>query len=180
MLARILICSLTGVCLISASATAEQPGPGGDLAKLPIREITIFKDGHAFVLHEGETPTNEIGDIVLDYLPAPVLGTYWAYSGEKDAPLRAVVAARRDETVMRTATNLIELLQANLGRTVTITDTRNEIFTGIVVALPRKELESESRLVQVRGPRPAPQQPELLLLRGESGLKAINAREVSR
>ena len=42
-----------------------------DAASMPVRELTIFKDGHAFVLHEGNMPTDESGNVVLDYLPAP-------------------------------------------------------------------------------------------------------------
>ena len=33
----------------------------GALAKLPVKEITVFKDGHAFLLHEGVLPTDETG-----------------------------------------------------------------------------------------------------------------------
>ena len=63
MLARLLACSLAGLflilILIPTPALAEQAGPAGDLLKIPIREITIFKDGHAFVLHEGKMPTDQ-------------------------------------------------------------------------------------------------------------------------
>ena len=48
-------------------------------AKLPVKEVTIFKDGHAYVLHEGSAQTNENGDVVLDELPKPIMGTFWAY-----------------------------------------------------------------------------------------------------
>lgn len=50
------------------------------LQKMPIKELTVFKDGHAFVLHEGTMPTDAAGNVVLDYLPTPVVGTFWAYA----------------------------------------------------------------------------------------------------
>ncbi len=182
MLARLLTWALMGLflilILIPTPVLAEQAGPAGDLLKIPIREITIFKDGHAFVLHEGKMPTDQAGDVVLDYLPRPVLGTFWAYSSEKGAPLKAVIASRRDESVMRTATNLIELLRANVGKTVTITDTRNQTFTGTVIAIPQKE--PETAFPHTRGQRfpTPPQQAELLLFLTEERIKAINVREV--
>ena len=47
--------------------------------KLPVKEVTIFKDGHAYVLHEGSLPTDEKGNVAMDQLPKPILGTFWAY-----------------------------------------------------------------------------------------------------
>ena len=65
------------------------------LSKMPVREVTVFKDGHAFVLHEGNLPVAVDGSVALDGLPAPVLGTFWPYSAEKGATLRAVVAGQK-------------------------------------------------------------------------------------
>ena len=55
-----------------ADATGEAP------ANMPVKEITIFKDGHAFVLHEGEMPTDTDGNVIIDNLPKPIIGTFWA------------------------------------------------------------------------------------------------------
>ena len=98
---------------LAGAATAEPPP--GTFAKLPIKEITVFKDGHAFVAHEGEMPTDDHGNVVMDYLPAPVIGTFWPYSAEKRARLRSVVASQKRVLVERTALNLRELLEANIG-----------------------------------------------------------------
>ena len=46
---------------------------------MPVKEVTVFKDGHAFVLHEGAMPTDAAGNVLMDYLPSPVLGTFWPY-----------------------------------------------------------------------------------------------------
>ena len=47
----------------------EKPGMDA-LANMPVKEITIFKDGHVFVLHENSMATDDKGNVVLDYLPA--------------------------------------------------------------------------------------------------------------
>ncbi len=64
------------------------------LANMPVTEITVFKDGHAFVLHEGKMSTNTNGNVVLDYLPRPILGTFWAYSADAKAKLSSVVSGK--------------------------------------------------------------------------------------
>ncbi|HON66498.1 MAG TPA: hypothetical protein PLQ89_07945 [Phycisphaerae bacterium] len=45
-----------------ASTQAES----NPLDPLPIREVTVFKDGHAFVLREGRVTVDESGRAVLD------------------------------------------------------------------------------------------------------------------
>src|ERR1035437_1220612 len=81
--------------LTLAAAAAEKAAPLSTFGKLPIKEITVFKDVHAFVAHEGEMPADEHGNVVMDYLPAPVVGTFWPYSAEKRAKLTSVVASTK-------------------------------------------------------------------------------------
>ena len=84
MLLRTLL-SITTLALLGASAaSAEEAAPLSALAKMPVREVTVFKDGHAFVLHDGKMPVEPSGDVLMDYLPAPVLGTFWPYSADKE------------------------------------------------------------------------------------------------
>lgn len=53
-------------------ATVDEVPRFSALQKMPIKELTVFKDGHAFVLHEGAMPTDKSGNVLLDYLPTPV------------------------------------------------------------------------------------------------------------
>ena len=62
--------------VVSGVLVAQQPPSSGALARMPVKEVSIFKDGHAFVMHEGSMPTDASGNVVMDYLPAPILGTY--------------------------------------------------------------------------------------------------------
>jgi hypothetical protein len=72
-------------------------------AKLPVREVTVFKDGHAFVVHQGVLPTDADGNVIMDYLPTPVIGTFWPYATGKDVKLTGVVAGRQLIKTERTA-----------------------------------------------------------------------------
>src|ERR1035437_6464624 len=91
--------------LTLAASPAEKAAPLSTFCKLPIKEITVFKDGHAFVAHEGEMPTDEHGNVVMDYLPAPVIGTFWPYSAEKLAKLTSVIASQKRVLVERTGSD---------------------------------------------------------------------------
>ena len=92
---------LLGLALTLTSPAAEVPAagpdkaaPAGAVARLPVKEVTVFKDGHAFVLHEGKQPVGAGGDVVMDYLPAPVIGTFWPFSADRRAKLSAVRSMR--------------------------------------------------------------------------------------
>src|SRR5215468_9527212 len=112
---------LAGIMIAFAALTtaagfaAEKAVPQNTFSRLPIKEITVFKDGHAFVAHEGEMPVDKNGNVVMDYLPAPVLGTFWPYSMEPSVRLSAVTAGQKRVLIERTALNLRELLEANIG-----------------------------------------------------------------
>lgn len=112
------------VALTTAVAWAERAAPMSALANMPVKEITVFKDGHSFVLHTGKMPTDEHGNVVMDYLPTPVIGTFWPYSAEKHAKLSAVTASPRKVLVERTALNLRELIEANVGADMFVTEAR--------------------------------------------------------
>ena len=46
------------ICAWSALAHSAQQIADGSLARMPIKEVTVFKDGHAFVVHQGRLPTD--------------------------------------------------------------------------------------------------------------------------
>src|SRR3982751_3558206 len=104
-----LIAAAAMLCLAQVCSGAEPAAPLSALAKMPVKEITVFKDGHAFVLHEGKMPTDAAGTVLMDHLPTPVIGTFWPYSADKNAKLAMVTAGRRVVSVERTALALREL-----------------------------------------------------------------------
>jgi hypothetical protein len=87
--------------------------------RLPVREVTIFKDGHALLRREGSVPLSASGDVVLTDLPTPLLGTFFPYSLENE-PLISVTAGREKSEKSQTALTIAELIEANPGAAVTI------------------------------------------------------------
>lgn len=115
----------------------------GGLATLPVREVTVFKDGHAFVLREGAANANAQGEIVLDDLPTPVVGTFWAY--EVGGKLRGALASRQAVSRDRPALDLAELIKANIGADVTVVEANDKRFDAKILAVPQAKAEDGSQ-----------------------------------
>jgi hypothetical protein len=79
--------------LLATTLAAEKAAPLSVLGKMPVKEVSVFKDGHAFVAQEGPMPTDAAGNVLMDYLPTPVIGTFWPYSADKGAKLTGVLPA---------------------------------------------------------------------------------------
>jgi hypothetical protein len=122
---------------------AIQAEPAGSLARMPIKEVTVFKDGHAFVVHQGRVPVNAKGLVVLDRLPMPVLGTFWPYSADRDVKLTAVTASRHRVRGEATAIDLRGLLEANPGAMVEIVDLDAKTFSGRIQSLPARPVDEQ-------------------------------------
>jgi hypothetical protein len=151
------------------------------MANLPIKEVTVFKDGHAFVLHEGPMPTDGAGRVVLDYLPAPVLGTFWPYAADpKKARLVSVLAGKHILPVRRTSLTVAELIEGNPGAKVRIREaaakddkTPRETYEAVILGIPTRGTEE---LARTSPPGAEPRLPErggLVLLRTAGGVKAV-------
>jgi hypothetical protein len=97
----------------AATPAAAAPSEG-----LPIREVTVFKDGHALVLRRGAVTLNDHADAVLTDLPRPVMGTFWAECDSADARLASVRVERVDTQKPTPAANITDLLAANIGRAI--------------------------------------------------------------
>src|SRR5687768_8195237 len=93
-LAAAIACSPRTQAQVALPAANDTPRLSA-LEKMPVREITVFKDGHAFVLHEGTMPVDAGGNVLLDYLPTPVIGTFWPYSANPKIKLTSVIASQR-------------------------------------------------------------------------------------
>ncbi|MCK4341267.1 MAG: hypothetical protein KAY37_06030 [Phycisphaerae bacterium] len=150
------------------------------LTTMPVKELAIFKDGHAFVLHESELPTDAVGDVVLDTLPTPVIGTFWPYSADGGAKLKAVVAGRRKVKSERTALSIRELLEANPGAEVLITEHGGEAYDATVVGIPKSKPEDEAEErtgPNSQGERPQRAQPgvpsDVIILKVHGGVKVV-------
>ena len=104
--------------LVAVIAPAQQPATVS-ASTLPVREVTVFKDGHAFVLREEPLPADAGGEVVLDELPTPLLGTFWPYASD-GARLVSATAGRVDVTERVESSDLRQLAAANVGHTAVL------------------------------------------------------------
>ena len=159
------------------TATGQSAMPGA-LARMPIREVTVFKDGHAFVLHEGRVSTDDAGNVVMDYLPMPVLGTFWAHSADPKARLTSAVASQQRVRIDRTALGLRELIEGNIGAQVMISELpggREQPLTyaATIVGVPERSGEELERTSPPNSGEKLPQKGNVVLLRTEAGTKVV-------
>lgn len=159
-------------------ALAQTTNAQNVLTQMPVKELVVFKDGHAYVIHEGDMPTDERGNVVMDYLPAPILGTFWAYSATPQAKLQAVVAGQRRVNLKHTALSLRELLEANAGAKVVLTEVSGTKHTGVIVGVL---LCSPEELEAISPPNTGDKLPvksNVLLLKTDEGTRAMNLERV--
>jgi hypothetical protein len=175
--------AVSGVQAAVATEAVETPAaatPGAaTLADMPIREVTVFKDGHAFVLHEGKVPTDAAGQVVLDYLPAPVLGTFWPYSADPKVKLAGVTAGRRRVSVNRTALSVLELIEANAGAKVHIRTSGSGELDGEIVGILTRSSEELRRTSPPGTEERLPEKGNILLVKTEAGIRTLPANSVT-
>ncbi|MHC5011350.1 MAG: hypothetical protein ACYTG6_10425 [Planctomycetota bacterium] len=175
---RTLVLAVTLSAVAGMPARAEEPAPEAPLEVMPVREVTAFKDGHAFVLRKGSMPVDEGGHVVLDRLPTPVLGTFWPFCDQANASLRAVRAGAERVAVERTALDLVDLLAANVGASVILTDLEDRTIHGKIRDLPTvSAAEAEATASDEAGPR-LPQRGRLVLLDTMLGVRAIRLDQI--
>jgi hypothetical protein len=164
---------------LAAGALAGAPGaePGStaapSTAKLPVKEVTVFKDGHAFVVHEGTLPTNDSGRVVLDALPAPVIGTFWAYSADQAAKVTRVVAGQQRRVVERTSLTLAEMIAGNAGAEVAVTETNGTKYPATLIGQPEGRTEEPVTPGTPESPEHPGAKSPLVLLKTAEGIKVM-------
>ena len=172
--------------LVVLSVTAKPVGSQSDFRELKIKEVTVFKDGHAFMLHQGTRPVNQSGEVVLDHLPRPVLGTYWPFSADSSVDLRAVTAGKAKISLEKTALNLREMIEANIGEKVLITErptsldarTSSERYEAEIVEIPMRKSEEVSRLTMSQSRDVLPVKGQVVLLKTIEGVKAVAMSQI--
>lgn len=123
------------VCALSlAVSLIAQDAPKANATALPVKELTAFKDGHAYVLREAPLPKDANGTVVLDRLPEPVLGTFWPFA-HGGASLVSAKAGREEVTVKVKAASLLHVAKANLGKKVALDLGKEEVAGGELIAV---------------------------------------------
>ena len=163
-----------GICMMffiqtdAAANTSE-----GVFANMPVKEITVFKDGHAFVLHEGKMPVDTDGNVSIDYLPRPIIGTFGAYSANAGVKLTAVVSQKRVVPIKRTALTIPELIEGNVGAKVRIVEAGLAPYETTIVGIPTRSTEELSSTDPPGSPEKLPERGSIVLLKYEGGVKAV-------
>jgi hypothetical protein len=168
-----LLVSLSGL-MVLLTADAEPATPFQTFSNLPVKEITVFKDGHAFVAHEGELPCDSKGNVLMDYLPTPVLGTFWPYSAEREAKLRSVVSGQRRVLVNHTALSLRELLEGNIGAEVFLSEGGTNQYEATIIDVPSRSGEELAATGPPNQPERLPEKGNIVLVRTREGVKVLN------
>jgi len=145
---------------------------------LPVEEITVFKDGHSFVLHEGEMPTDGDGNVTLDYLPRPIVGTFWAYSADARAKLTGVISHKRLVDVRRTALTIPELIEGNIGARVRVHD--GNVYEATILEIPTRSSEELGRTGPTGAPESLPVRSDVVMLRVAEGVKVVPLNQIQR
>jgi hypothetical protein len=169
--------------LVAATAFAE-PVPtaatlpsAAALTPMPVKEITVFKDGHALLLHAGKMPTDSAGNVLLDQLPSPVLGTFWPYSADPAVKLTAVTAGQRRLSVAHTALSLPDLLRANPGARVQV-KFDNADYEGTIEKVLDHDTDAATLQPSDEAPNNAAPEQALLLLKTGTGTKVIPLAQI--
>lgn len=161
------------LCGISVGARADRAEPLSALSKMPVKEITVFKDGHTLVLHEGMMSTDANGAVQMDYLPTPVIGTFWAYASDKNVKLNSVVASPRKVLVTRTALSVRELLESNPGSDVRITQMDGKTLDAKVIGVPTRSSQELETVSPPNAGEKIPEKGSIILLKTAEGVDAF-------
>ncbi len=159
---------------------ANKATPLNNLTELPVKEVTVFKDGHSFLVHRGSMPTRDDGSIVMDYLPAPVFGTFWPFCADKSARLDSVVASQHKVLVPNTSLSVAELIEGNPGAQAAVTilsgdgENAKEIsFDATILEVPQRSSEELEKISPPNSGEHLPIKGDLVLLKTASGTQAI-------
>ena len=146
--------------------SSESPEAPQDLPKTVA--VAAFKNGLAFVVRQGMIHLQSgVGRITP--IPNATLGTLWLAPGESGASLDEVLAYHYNVAAQRNMESLAEVLQANAGKTVTVTF-NNKDYSGEVVGLREPDPNA--------APTP-PAKPQYLLLRIDKKLVALPLNSIA-
>jgi hypothetical protein len=127
--------SLLPACLIFLSfALSAQEQVITPMKDLRPGSAAVFKNGLAFVVRHGQAQIQD-GRGRIDGVPSATLGSLWIATNSPGAALEEVVAFHHTEMVpanVARSPGLLMLLQANIGKTVTVTRDGRQ-FTGEIM-----------------------------------------------
>ncbi len=172
---RAVVCLICGVLAVAGGAfsAAELSDAPQELPRTVA--VAAFKNGLAFVVRQGIVRL-ESGIGRVTPIPNATLGTLWLAPGEAGSSLDEVLAYRYKVTGERSLASLAEVLQANAGKTVTVTYSMNmKDYTGEIVGLREPDANAAGPAIVPEGDASAGAmaKPQFLLLRIDKKLVAL-------
>lgn len=151
---------------------AAPAAPNTALARMPVKEITVFKNGAAFLIREGVLPTDSSGDVLMDDLPTPILGTFWVYSTDARAKVVSVSARPRRVLVERTALSLWDLIQANPGAIARVDEVGDKpAYEATLLGVPERSSEEVERTSPPNTGEQLPRKADVALMKTDEGFR---------
>jgi len=151
---------------------------------LDIKQVALFKNWRGFFVAEATCPAEKT-TFRLTLPAAPSHGTLWI-SYPPDVDLGSVTAREAESTEARDAITLAELLEANQGRTVSVTLGDKEISGVIIYFAPNRKIVRPNPYAPGSGADDGTRrdpwnrtQAGLALIRTDSGVLGIDPRSVT-
>jgi hypothetical protein len=124
-------------------------------------------------------PVDADGNVVLDHLPAPVIGTFWPYSADRNVRLLSVTAGWRRVRVEQTALSVEELLAANAGAEVIVTERppageRTATYHATIVGIPQRSIDELERVRPPHTEVAAAEAGRVIVLKTSEGSRAVS------
>ena len=168
---------LLGLTLGRSSAAAQSPK---DLPDVTLRTTSVaaFKNGLGFFMRQGAAHVAN-GQARIPFVPEASLGSLWLAPNDSGVTIEELVAYRYKVSKERSVDSLDELLQASVGKTVTVTFNQKD-YTGEVLGFNKPAPPSPSDRANPYAASIVPAPPgRLLLLKVGDAVLAMDPRSVA-
>jgi len=162
-----------GILLFTAGCFAE-------VSSCRIVSVSLFKNGLGFVTSQADI-SEKTGKVLIEKLPIPVHGTFWIYPLDKGVTIKDAKAFEKEFTESVPAITIAEILEANVGNTVTLQLSPEKSVTGKILSVPESRTQP-SPAPQFRGSYyPSPSEAaSLMVFQTEEGVLFINKNQVQQ
>jgi hypothetical protein len=180
----LVLCIIAVSLVVSAALPAiADEGAAPATVQTHLKRVALFKNGFGFFVREG-TLTEGQRAVLLGPFAAPAHGTFWISTPSR-AKLASVIARQAAGQEEAPARSMMDLLKANVGRTVTIwTGAQPDSgITGEIIGFPPDWSEPQPEpyaMLQRPTVRWQPDSSGYMLLQTAGGMLALDPRSVAR
>lgn len=164
--------------LIVTSGLAQEKPPDPQRVRPTVKQITLFKNGLAYVELEVKVPKND-GWVQVIPPSLPLHGSYWVAYDPAQLAVKESVAERVKIAEEIPADSIPALLRANVGRDM-ILKAGDQEFGGTLISYPGTEAAGAPHSTWPGEEIPEPQPGTLVLLKTYRGTVALNPASVTQ